>query len=179
MEKLKTWQMNEFQCVKKVLPRVTEQEGSKTHQSVDLAHYDQGLTFLQQHYSEYIDSVLTCMHNHLKAQQSSEDVDLLNFVVKKQAIELLVTRFSTPLQQANVNIAPTQEEWDDIVSYTKQYINLVTNSYKEVWWKLFNCPDTINWKNILSLVELIFSIPLSNGHLERCFSQLKITKSNR
>ena len=78
-----------------------------------------------------------------------------------------------------MNIALIQNEWDDMVLYAKQYINLVTCSYKEVWWKSFNCPDTVKWSNILSLVELIFLIPLSNGHLERCFSQLKVMKWNR
>ena len=29
------------------------------------------------------------------------------------------------------------------------------------------------------MVELTFCIPLSNGHVQRCFSQLKITKTNR
>ena len=65
-----------------------------------------------------------------------------------------------------------------MVSYAKQYVNLVQNSYKEVWWKLYNCADTFKWSNILSLVELVFAIPLSNGHVERCFSQLKFTKSD-
>ena len=37
----------------------------------------------------------------------------------------------------------------------------------------FNRPSTKHWTNILGLVELLFSLPVSNGHLERVFSQLK------
>ena len=48
-----------------------------------------------------------------------------------------------------------------------------------MWWKLFSSPDANKWTNILTMVELTFCIPLSNGHVERCFSQLKITKTNR
>ena len=48
-----------------------------------------------------------------------------------------------------------------------------------VWWKLYNCADTFKWSNILSLEELVFVIPLSNSHVERCSSQLKFTKSDR
>lgn len=44
---------------------------------------------------------------------------------------------------------------------------------------MYTCADTPKWSNILSLVELIFVIPLPNGHVERCFSQLKLTKSDR
>ena len=95
------------------------------------------------------------------------------------ADESLSTRFETPLQEAGVNCALLQEEWDEIVYYAKQYLNLVTDPYNVVWWKLFNSPDACKWKNILTLVELIFSLPLSNGQLERCFSRLKIVKTNR
>ena len=66
-----------------------------------------------------------------------------------------------------------------MVSYAKQYVNLIQNSYKKVWWKLYNCTDTFKWNNIQSLVELVFVLPLSNGHVERCSSQLKFTKSDR
>ena len=59
------------------------------------------------------------------------------------------------------------------------YINLVQDPYRVVWWKLFNSPDANKWTNILTLVELTFCIPLSNGHVERCFSQLKLTKTNK
>lgn len=166
----------------------------KTYQGVDLIYFDGGLTYLQNHCSEYIESVLTCFRARIKPQ-GNPDIDLLNHVVKilathgwektadasfaYESIELIATRFSTPLQEADVNIALLCEEWDDILLYAKQYINLVQNSYKGVWWKLYNCPDSPKWNNILSLVELLFTIPLSNGHLERCFSQLKITKSDR
>ena len=48
-----------------------------------------------------------------------------------------------------------------------------------MWWKLFNSTDSSKWGNIFTLIELLFTIPLSNGCLERCFSQLKLTKSDR
>ena len=45
--------------------------------------------------------------------------------------------------------------------------------------ELFNSCDAKKWENIHTLVELTFTIPLSNGHVEHCFSQLKLTKTNR
>ena len=167
-----------------------EESNHKTYQGVDLIYFDRGLTFLQNHFSEYIESVLSCMRSRLKPHENPEDNDVLNHTLKiiathgwektedasfgYESIELLISRFSTPLQEAGVNIALIQEEWDDMVSYAKQYVNLVQNSYKEVWWKLQNCADTFKWSNILSLVELVFVLPLSNGHVERCSSQLKL-----
>lgn len=48
-----------------------------------------------------------------------------------------------------------------------------------VWWKLFKSPDANKWANILTLVELTFCISLSNGHVEKCFSQLKLAQTKR
>ena len=45
--------------------------------------------------------------------------------------------------------------------------------------QLFNSPASKDWPNVLGLVELLFSLPMSNGHLERVFSQLKLIKTNR
>ena len=78
------------------------------------------------------------------------------------------TKFSIPLEHANVDS-----------SYAKMYISL-TENYRKVWWKLFNNSGNNNrWSNILSLVELLFNIPISNEHLERCFSHMKILKTNK
>ena len=66
-----------------------------------------------------------------------------------------------------------------IVEYAKRYLNLVQDDYKVIWWKLFNSPDNTKWTNILAVVELLFCLPVSNGHLECVFSQLKLVKSER
>ena len=48
-----------------------------------------------------------------------------------------------------------------------------------MWWKIFNSVGAKKWTNVLAVVELLFSLPVSNGRLERVLSQLKIVKSNR
>ena len=65
-----------------------------------------------------------------------------------------------------------------MVDYGKMYINLMEN-YRKVWWKLFNNSDCVRWNNILSLIEMLFTIPVSDGHLERCFSQMKVLKTDK
>ena len=190
--------MNDFSSKKKIMLRVKDHEAEsdhKTSQGVYLTYFDRRLPLSQNHFSEYTESVLSCMRSHLKPHENPEDNDVLNHTLKiiathgwektedalfdYESIEVLISRFSTPIQEAGVNIALIQEEWDDMVLYAKQFVNSVQNSYKEVWWKLYNCADTFKWSNILSLVELVFAIPLSNGHVERCFSQLKFTKFAR
>ena len=58
-------------------------------------------------------------------------------------------------------------------------MDLVTQDNNTVWCKLFNCTSDKNWGNILGLIELLFCLPVSNGHVERVFSQLKVIKTNR
>ena len=51
--------------------------------------------------------------------------------------------------------------------------------YRSVWWRLFHAPNSLEWFNVLSLVNLLFSLPVSNGKLERTFSQVNLLKSNK
>ena len=117
-------------------------------------------------FDKYIDSILKCLTNRLKCQ----NVELLTHTVKVlatygwnktedasfgyDAIAYFKTRFSLPLEHANVDSSLLQQKWDGMVDYTKMYINL-TENYRKVWWKLFNNSDNNRWSNILSLVELL------------------------
>ena len=51
--------------------------------------------------------------------------------------------------------------------------------YHSVWWRIFNAPCSSEWTNALSLAKLQFSLPASNGKLERNFSLLGIIKVNK
>ena len=62
-----------------------------------------------------------------------------------------------------------------MVQYACQYISLLTLSYEGVWWRLY----ATEWANALALVELLFSLPVSNGTLERVFSQVNVIKSTK
>ena len=41
--------------------------------------------------------------------------------------------------------------------------------YQAVWWKLFHSPNVSDCTNALKLAWLFFSLPVSNGKLERVF----------
>ena len=95
------------------------------------------------------------------------------------ALEAVCQRFLVPLEAASLDISAVQEEWDDMIDYGRKYLNLVQEDYKVIWWKLFNAVDSGQWRNVLGVVELLFCLPMSNGHLERVFSQLKLIEVNR
>ncbi len=193
---MKSTDVKDLPSVKKVIDRLQNvTDNSNTYQGVEVIHCEAALSFYAKHSGTYTDSVLKCLCDRLKYQQGDEDITLFNSALRilathgwsktddasfgYEAIEYLAKRFILPLQNANANCALLQQEWEDIVFYAKQYINLCKDPYLVVWWKLFNAPDSKKWKNILSLVELIFVLPLSNGSVEQCFSQMKIIKTNR
>ena len=70
-------------------------------------------------------------------------------------------------------------EYCALLHYAVEYISLSTLEYRAVWWRLFHAPSASEWANALVLIELLFSLPASNGKLERVFSQLNIIKSDK
>ena len=190
VEKLKTQSFEKLPTVEKVLFRLHEDEGKTTYQGVELTNHREGLQFLKNNFQKFVDSILQCLTRRFKCQ----NVELFTHTVKLlathgwektddasfgyDALAYFTRRFSVPLDHANVDCTLLQQEWDDMVDYGKAYLNL-TENYQKVWWKLFNNSDSIRWSNILSLIEMLFIIPVSNGHLERCFSQVKILKTNK
>ena len=67
-----------------------------------------------------------------------------------------------------------QEEWNDLVDYTRIYLNLVQEPSRVIWWELFNASSSSSWTIILALIELLFCVPAANGHVKRTFFTLKL-----
>ena len=192
LEKIKTTPFEDLPSVKKVLGRIKhEDNGSTSYQGVELTHFDRARTHLEVHKDEYVEALETCLRNRIQVH----DTDLLTHAVTilatngwersesasfgHAALEAICQRFQIPLEAASLDVSAVQEEWDDMVDYGRKYLNLVQEDYKVLWWKLFNAVDSGQWKNVLGVVELLFCLPMSNGHLERVFSQLKLIKVNR
>ena len=93
-----------------------------------------------------------------------------------KAVDRDVENFIIPLQAANVVVEEKHAEFDVLIQHASQYISLSTMNCHAVWWRLFHAPAASEWSNILSLVELLFSLPASNGKVERVFSQMKRNK---
>ena len=96
-----------------------------------------------------------------------------------EVLRHLSTRFSAHLEKAKVDYSALEEEWDDLIDYAKYCLNLVQDEYQVIRWKMFNGVDAKKWSDLLTLVELLFCLPISNGRVERAFSQLKLIKTER
>jgi len=67
-------------------------------------------------------------------------------------------------------------EFKEMVEYTIQFFLI---NYRLPSSLVAYCTCSNEWKNCLSLAEPLFSLPASNGKLERIFSQLKVMKTEK
>ena len=63
-----------------------------------------------------------------------------------------------------------------MLQYATLFISLSSSTYQAVWWKLFYSPDASSWSNALKLARVLFTLPVSNGKLERVMKTLKVDK---
>ena len=76
------------------------------------------------------------------------------------SIDKLVENFSYPLTKAGICIERIHNEFENMLQYGCRYIALSTLEYHAVWWRLFHTPVASEWFNALTLVQLLFSLPL-------------------
>lgn len=181
--------MKNLPTVNKVLSRLCHNDGI-TYQSSELIQYEQGIAYLKSHKNGFADSIVVCLKERVKLNNPGilNDAVILLFTQRWQrsqgvdfadtALRSTITHFTVPLQNAHIDVFLVEEEWKDMVGFAKQYLNIVEEDYPTIWWKLFNSAYSKKWKNILSLVELIVCLPMSNGHVECAFSSLKLVKTN-
>jgi len=94
------------------------------------------------------------------------------------AINMLVEKISIPLVKANVCLKTVHSEFEGIWIMLASIFHcplLNTVQYGGV----FRAPVSSEWPNALALIELLFSLPSSNGTIEKAFSQMNVIKSKR
>ena len=114
--------------------------------------------------------------NASESESDHEDDDGLTEITS--ALDEIISLLREPLEAKGCNLSSIADEIDEIVEYARKYLNISKEGYQKIWYKLFTAPDSGRWANILLICELIFSLPFSNGHIERTFSALKLIKTD-
>ena len=169
-----------------------EDMGSVSYQFVGVKKYDLAVAFLKSNSASYTELVLSCLRDRIKAHHMQLHTHVLTILPKNSwernedasfghnALHALTTKFFVPFNNASVDSSVIVDEWDAMVDYAKRYLDLVREDYKAMLVGNFiNQLMQKNWSNILILVQLLFCIPVANGHVERLFSHLKVIKSNK
>lgn len=167
-------------------------EGESTvYQAQELKNFVTVKTYYENHYTEYCSKIC----DSIKLRLSWSNLQCLRdiiFVLATQGwqkaldegdtlepVNRLVEKFTIPLQMAGAQVEEIHGEFEAILQYACQYISLSTMDYQAVWWCLFHSPVADEWANILTLIELLFSLPVSNGKVERVFSQVNVIKCGK
>ena len=85
-----------------------------------------------------------------------------------------------PLKEAGMKISVLDllGKWYRLVEYAKKTLSLAGVLYLVTWRKIFTAPRSKGWSDVLVMIRLSFTVPVSNAKLERMFSELKRVKIN-
>ena len=111
-------------------------------------------------------------------QGRSVDEEALQFA--DESIVEIARTFEKPLSSAGMttSVPDLLEQWHILLEYATKFLPLTGISYLITWRKLFSSPRRVEWNDILTVVELMFTFPVSNAKLERMFSKLKRVKTD-
>ena len=121
--------------------------------------------------------ILVFLDTQSWVKNADTEADDLSEIVA--AVEYITSHFREPLEVVSANLASIQDEVEEVVDYARKYLSIQSESYQKIWYKLHISPDASKWPNVLVLAELLFSLPFSNGRVERIFSSMKIIKTDR
>ncbi|XP_068952228.1 sperm flagellar protein 2 [Petaurus breviceps papuanus] len=91
----------------------------------------------------------------------------------EKEISILTKHYEPVLKGANVKIDEVETEW----SMMKLEIYNRFQNIRKLTWDFVNSIYSIKYPNILTLVDLVLTLPASSAEAERGFSQMKLTKS--
>ena len=205
-DKLSSKALSQWQTYSATVKKIVEEEGESEYQNQELKKYSEAKSYYETNSPQYCLKVTSCIKSRLEwsdmglirdiivmlgtqgwqkllddEQVTAPQVDDVGVpqVNPMDAIDRLVEHFKVPLEGADAELDEIRREFEAMLSYTSQFISLSTLDYQSVWWRLFHAPNSSEWSNILKLASLLFSLPVSNGKLERTFSQLNIIKDKK
>ena len=198
--KLNTKPLEQWPTYAAMLNKITfDDEGEAVYQGQVLKRFSEAKSFFQTHHQEYC----KCVTERIRTRLSWSDLQLFRDIITMlsthgwqkliddqsdsdedgedpfKAIDQLTERFKFPLEKAGADLSEMRSEFEAMISYATQFISLATMEYQSVWWHLFHAPNKSEWSNVLILANLLFSLPVSNGKLERTFSQVNLIKSTK
>ena len=184
VNKLSSKPLDQWPTYAATLQKIILEDEKRVYQCQILRHYDEAIDHYSTHHQEHCTSITSC----LKSRLAWSDLQFIRDVIcilathgwekildeendgsTMEIIARLGERFKVPLESAGVDLSQLQEEFHEMISYAAQFISISTMEYQSVWWRLYHAPNASSWSNILQLARLLFTLPASNGKLERVF----------
>ena len=195
MERLQECSFETMSFVKNLLSKIEEKEQKFIYMNIPIENYEKANSNIAKKKTEILENVSNCLSKQLEEESDSEtmfqhtlkilnckgwadrrrgDIEFLD-----ESICFFFERFQAPLKYAGMKVSYPEfiSQWHNMLEYALKYIKLSGVSYLVTWKKLFTSPKKNEWSDALLLVELLFSVPVSNAKLERMFSKLKRIKT--
>ena len=185
--------------VKDVLRQITVNENDEqVYQNILLSNYEAAKQRISEKKVRLSEKVRTCITERLEEESDSKGIfqyvqQLLNtegwlrtneegeidFEFGDEGLTYLYKHFSIPLMNAGVkaSVPDLLNQWHGLLQYAREYLCVTSTPYRVCWRRIFNSPRCSAWSDVLILIELLFTIPISNAKLERMFSKLNQVKT--
>ena len=191
VEKLSLMPLPQWPAYSTTLKKVIDENGAKVYQGQELKRFHQAEAFYMNHYEEYCKNLTECLRSRMAWSDTELIRDIIHVLATQgwekmvrektplDSVDRLGESFAVALKGAQADLSKIKAEFEILVSYAVQFISLSTLDYRAVWWRIFHAPSAGEWSNALVLIELLFSLPSSNGKLERAFSLMKVIKTDK
>ena len=169
------------------LSKIKEVNGQFFYQNVELSSFERQKVSVESKKKEYTDKIRQCLTDRL--EQEDESQEIIDAVVQildcegwkgdnefaDEAIIAVYDNFEVPLKSGGLSaiVPDVLIQWHEIVDFAVETIGVIGQPYLITWRKIFSAPRSKGWKDALILIELLFTIPVSNAKLE-----LKRVKTN-
>ena len=178
--------------VRNFLSKIKEVNGQFFYENVGLSSFEKQKVAVENKKNEYSEKIRQCLTDRL--EQEDEAQEIIDAVVQildcegwkgddefaDDAIISVFDNFEVPLKSGglSVTVPDLLIQWHAIVDFAVETIGVTGQPYLMTWRKIFSAPRSEEWKDALIVIELLFTIPVSNAKLERMFSKLKRVKTN-
>ena len=197
LERLERKRFEDLPTVKRFLEKVEERDGAFLYQNVALHSFQTAkesakvwnsmllrrikeamqtrMEVAENKYVFMATTVLNCEGWERKNEDGEEDDGFAD-----DSVTELFQHFQEPLLKAGLDgsLNSLLEQWHDLVAYTERYLDPSRTPYLRVWRRIFHSSQKDEWSMVLLLVELLFSIPISNAKVERLFSLMNHVKTD-
>lgn len=95
----------------------------------------------------------------------------------KSAVAYIVGVFREPLEAKGADLCSINDELEEMFSFCTNYVDVLAEDYKKIWYKLFSAHDSQKWCNVLLISELLFSLPFANSKVEQALSTLNLIEA--
>ena len=181
--------------MKDLLKRVVEKDGEFFYQDVKLPGFEIAKNSLKNQKAFFTDKIRDLIKERLEREEDSKDIfTIAPNVLNTEAwirykdedsenvrdlefiddgIEQIIKHFRISLIHAGFNssVPGVLSQWHDLLEYSIEYLSLSNTLYRKTWRHIFASPRSQAWKDVLLIIEFLFTIPVSNAKLERMFSK--------